>query len=566
MRQDITRRKHAEEALRESEARLAKELEDTKQLHEISRQLIQEENVNALYQQILDAAVALMRSDMGSMQLLDPERRQLRLIAWKGFHPESAAFWETVTSESSSSCGSALLTGERQIVSDVAAPDSGVNGEDLKHYQLSGIVSVQTTPLISRKGHLVGMISTHWRQRHVPDEHELSRLDVVARQAADALERARGEKALRESQARLQLALDVADMGTFVWHLQEDRVDLDARMLALFGLRANTGLIQLTGALIRLIHPDDRAGHARAFAHATDVTGDGVMREEIRVVQADGSERWLAVIGHTFFEGDPRRAIWISGVATDITARKQIECERAQQAVALEERVRERTAELEYSRAQLQSLSARLERLREEERDRMAREIHDELGQELTGLKIELAQMRKGVSDHGLLHKLDILSTNVDTAIHTVRRLATELRPGILDDFGLPAAIEWHLNDFGQRAGLIYRFMCEAENIELDRDTAAAIFRIFQETLTNIARHANATHVDVQLHEVDGHFILEVQDNGRGISKQQLTGSNSLGLLGMRERVRHLSGKLVIEGVPDRGTTVLVRIPLKSPS
>jgi two-component system sensor histidine kinase UhpB len=105
-----------------------------------------------------------------------------------------------------------------------------------------------------------------------------------------------------------------------------------------------------------------------------------------------------------------------------------------------------------------------------------------------------------------------------------------------------------------------------SDNIELDRDRAAAIFRVFQEALTNIARHASATDVHVQLREVDGHFILEVHDNGRGISKQQMTGSKSLGLPGMRERVRHSSGKLAIEGIPDRGTTVLVRIPLKSPS
>ncbi|HET9909162.1 MAG TPA: GAF domain-containing sensor histidine kinase, partial [Anaerolineales bacterium] len=201
---DITQLKQAEEALHRSKSQLAKELEDTQQLQKISSQLIHEDNIEVLYRQILQAAISLMHSDMGSLQMSDPETEQLRLLAWKGFHPESAAYWDTITDESSTLCGRALRTGERQIVPDLNSPDFVTDSENRKQYQLSGILAMQSTPLISRYGRPVGMISTHWSQPHVPGEHELRMFDVLARQAADVLERARAEEALRESEQRLK--------------------------------------------------------------------------------------------------------------------------------------------------------------------------------------------------------------------------------------------------------------------------------------------------------------------------------------------------------------------------
>lgn len=203
-------RTHAEVTLRESEAKLVIELADTQQLQNISSQLIQEENIDALYQEILNAALALMRSDMGSLQMLDPERQELRLLAWKGFHPDSAAYWETITDKNTTSCGGALRMGERLIVPDVNTADFLKGSDNLKYYQMSGIVAMQSTPLVSRDGRIVGMISTHWRKSHVPGDRELMMFDVLARQAADLLERKRAEVALRESEARL--AADLAGM------------------------------------------------------------------------------------------------------------------------------------------------------------------------------------------------------------------------------------------------------------------------------------------------------------------------------------------------------------------
>ncbi|HKS70087.1 MAG TPA: ATP-binding protein, partial [Ktedonobacterales bacterium] len=209
-RQTANQRAAAEEALRESEARLAAELADTQVLQTISTQLIQEGNLEALYEQILNAAIAVTHADMGSMQMLYPDRGALRLLAWKGFDPASAAFWEWVRVGEGCSCGEALRTGERVIVHDVETCDFMAGTEDLDSYHRSGIMAVQSTPLLARDGSLVGMISTHWRTPHQPSERELRLFDVLARQAADLIERKQAEDALRLANVRMDEFLNMA--------------------------------------------------------------------------------------------------------------------------------------------------------------------------------------------------------------------------------------------------------------------------------------------------------------------------------------------------------------------
>ncbi|MBH8577283.1 PAS domain S-box protein [Nostocaceae cyanobacterium CENA369] len=201
---DNTNAIEAEIALRESEAKLAVELADTKQLQFISSQLVQEENIDALYGQILEAAIALMRSEMGSMQLLHPDRNELQLLSWKGFDPASAAFWEWVQVDSDSTCGVALNTGERAIVPDVEKSEFMAGSRDLDAYRRSGIRAVQSTPLICRNSRIVGMISTHWLEPHQPSERELGLLDVLARQAADLIEQRQAEEALQTNKERMR--------------------------------------------------------------------------------------------------------------------------------------------------------------------------------------------------------------------------------------------------------------------------------------------------------------------------------------------------------------------------
>lgn len=237
----------------------------------------------------------------------------------------------------------------------------------------------------------------------------------------------------------------------------------------------------------------------------------------------------------------------------------------------LEERVAQRTAELqeavsqlENSRAQLLLLAQHEQTRREEDRARMAREIHDELGQALTGLKMDLAWLQKhvGHTQKAVLQKFVEMSGLVDTTIQDVRRLATELRPGMLDDLGLVPAMEWQLQEFQKRSGIQCRFTSSLEELALDAEETTVLFRILQETLTNVARHAGATEVEVSLDEEQGYMRLRVQDNGRGITESEVQDSRSFGLLGMRERVLLRSGEFCIQGTPGRGTTVVIRLPL----
>jgi len=176
------------------------ELNHALRLQEISTLLIQEGNVDALYDQLLDAVISLMSADMGSVQTFYPERNELRLLTWRGFHPGSAAFWEWVRLDSASTCGLALSAGARVVVPDVEACDFMVGTADLDAYRRSDIRAVQSTPLVSRSGRLLGMISTHWREPHQLAEGALRLLDVLARQAADLIERGQVEAALRESE------------------------------------------------------------------------------------------------------------------------------------------------------------------------------------------------------------------------------------------------------------------------------------------------------------------------------------------------------------------------------
>jgi PAS domain S-box-containing protein len=204
---DISERKHAEEALRASEARLAAELAATQQLQRISAELIHESGVGSLYDKLVEAAAVIMRSDFASMQLLDPERGsggELKLIAVRGFAPEAAAFWEWVSADSASTCGLALRTGKRVIVPDIARCDLIAGTENQKAYLEAGVNAAQSTPLVSRSGRLLGMISTHWLEAHEPFETDLRRFDVLARQAADLIERAQAEAALRELNEKLE--------------------------------------------------------------------------------------------------------------------------------------------------------------------------------------------------------------------------------------------------------------------------------------------------------------------------------------------------------------------------
>jgi signal transduction histidine kinase len=216
----------------------------------------------------------------------------------------------------------------------------------------------------------------------------------------------------------------------------------------------------------------------------------------------------------------------------------------------------------------LRALAGYLQAVREEERTRIAREIHDELGQAMTALKMSLAWVRDRLARARhepwvppLLARAECMCVLMDTTVQQVRRIATELRPGVLDHLGLAAAIQWQGEDFQHQTGIRCLVATRVGELDLERDQSTAAFRILQEALTNVARHAGASQVRISLFQQVGSLVLEVVDNGRGITSKETTHVSSLGILGMRERAALAGGELQVARPGKRGTRVTLRIP-----
>lgn len=242
-----------------------------------------------------------------------------------------------------------------------------------------------------------------------------------------------------------------------------------------------------------------------------------------------------------------------------------VELQRRTAALGAEVAERKSTEErLRTSEGQLRALAARLISIREEERARIAREVHDELGQVLTGLKMDVMWLGKhlGKEHKALQEKTETMRQLIDSTVQVVRRIATGMRPEILDDMGLVAAIAWQAKEFQKRMGIRCRVELPSRHADLGGARSTAVFRIFQEILTNIARHAGASSVGVRLEIVSEHLTLAVTDDGVGIAESAVHARESLGLLGMQERAQQFGGELRIDGAAGKGTTVTLRLPL----
>lgn len=267
------------------------------------------------------------------------------------------------------------------------------------------------------------------------------------------------------------------------------------------------------------------------------------------ILRRDGATL-TALITETPIYDAKQQMIGIIGIATDVTERKRAE------------------SELKSSREQFRALAVRLESIREEERKMIARDMHDDLGQALTALRIDLAWLKtrlgsaKTAGRHALLTKIRAMGKLIDQTADEVRDLCARLRPGVLDDLGLVAAIRWQAQEFAKRNGLQCELKLPSDELKLDPRLSLTVFRIFQEILNNVARHAEAKRIAVSLDVGAREVSLKAADDGRGIRPGELTDPKSLGLVGMRERALALGGIIEFQGSPKRGTEVSLRIPL----
>jgi PAS domain S-box-containing protein len=350
---------------------------------------------------------------------------------------------------------------------------------------------------------------------------------------------------------------------TPAWHAS--RPSLQAFRAASEALRlpVGSGLIGRVWSAKRILRIRDLTADP-GFLRAHDAQAAG-LRAALAVPVLVGSDL-VAVLEffttEAVFDSD-RLSDLVSAVATelgDALRRQRAEKDRARL-----------FAEVQESQAQLRALTARAERVREEERAFFAREIHDELGQELTALKMDIAgierRLRAGATEEAVAHvlaKAAEMKSAIDAAIEAVRQLASKLRPALLDDLGLTAAVAWLLQEFERRTGFRCRVRARIDDSQLGWDVSTAAFRILQEALTNVARHAGARRVAVSLTARKGRLALDVRDDGKGIEPSRMLSRDSLGILGMRERASRLGGELRIER-GRRGTTVRVSLPLPRP-
>lgn len=230
----------------------------------------------------------------------------------------------------------------------------------------------------------------------------------------------------------------------------------------------------------------------------------------------------------------------------------------------LRDKQRQLGEDLFESRQQLRDLSNFLQRIREDDRARIARELHDDLGQSLTALKMDMSWLKEQIPEELpiLTEKADNMLELIDSIVESVRHIASNLRPGLLDDLGLAAALEWLLDEFSKRHGITYDVRMEEDELDLPETLSITVFRIIQEALTNVARHARASRVDVSLQCHSNTVHLEIKDDGRGFDPSRKPQHASYGLLGMRERVAALGGHLGINSHPGKGTALCVRLPL----
>jgi PAS domain S-box-containing protein len=298
---------------------------------------------------------------------------------------------------------------------------------------------------------------------------------------------------------------------------------------------------ELIGAHQTELHPPGRGSQYRERfrrhverGQAANYVGEVVRKDESIVP--------VMISAGTFTVG---KESFIPGLFHDVTERRRIE------------------GKLRRSQRELRKLAAYLQSVREEERLEVARTIHDELGQRLTALKMDVSwlarRLPKGAKE--LREKARDMALFIEVTARTIERISTELRPPLLDDLGLAAAAEWYVEDFQKHSGINCEVDVSAGDVVLGRGPATAVFRILQEALRNVVRHAKATKVKVSLRTSGGKTVLKVRDNGIGIARERLADSQAFGLLGMRERALSLGGSVRIRGRPGKGTTVTVTVP-----
>ncbi|SMO42037.1 PAS domain S-box-containing protein [Fodinibius sediminis] len=385
--------------------------------------------------------------------------------------------------------------------------------------------------------------------KNIPSSREGS---IIVINSRDITNRRKRMQNLKEHRAKLTEAQQIAKVGSWEWSLHEENrshMEWSDEMYRIYGMVPGKDKCSYD-IFVNHIYPSDRR-RVKAVLDAA-LRNKSTFSIEHRIVRSDNEVRTLLGRGQVLTDENEKITKMI-GTVQDITEQKEKEVRLRQ-----------------YSE-QLRKLSERAERTREEERIRIARTIHDELGQMLTVLKMDVSMMSgkvtkklpEDLTDY-YEEQSEKISERIDTIIKSVQRITTELRPEVLDDLGLIEALQWQGREFAKRTGLDIQFKTNINKTDfLREDIATTLYRIFQEAMHNVIRHADATSVKIELQKIQDNLLLMVDDDGVGINRDQMEARSAYGIIGMRERARFLGGDVYIEGKENEGTRVTVRIPME---
>ena len=402
---------------------------------------------------------------------------------------------------------------------------------------------------------------------------------VVQCNIRDITDRKRAERELLRSEELFHTVAQVSPVGLFRTDKDGHYVYVNESWSEITGLSSGETLGE---GWAKALYPADKKKFLNGWNRA--LRKGLPFHLEYRIQGRGSAAKW--VIGNAVAEGTTDGVVLgYVGTITDITDRKRMEEELQRAHDELEKRVVERTAqllesneslkqeiakrtiigeELKESRERLRNLTKHLQKIREQERTFLSRELHDELGQVLTGMKMDIRWIERRLPEDSALalERLHSVVMTIDDAILSVQRISMALRPPALDDFGLSEAIKLVLTNFEKKMHVTCKFISTPQRIILNKEISTEVFRIFQEAFTNVTRHANAKNVTILLENTGDKLIMEVRDDGRGITKKEIMDRSSIGLTGMRERAYAMHGNLAIIGIRGKGTTVTLNVPL----
>ncbi|RMI09634.1 MAG: PAS domain S-box protein [Calditrichaeota bacterium] len=567
---DITEQRQAEEQQRKYLANLLA-------LYEASVAFSLHLDAHKVGEKVVETLEHLLHWKRGSIWLLDEEQTRLELLAHSSMGLKGEALEEEL----------------KRVRNMVSAPGEGISGwvalhgepvrlgdvtRDSRYICADPEIRSELCVPLKIGGRTIGSINVESEKLHAFTEDDERLLSILANQAAVAIENARLYASILSSERRYHILFqespiplweeDFSEVKRYLDRLKKRRIKdfrryFERHPQIVEECARRVKILEVNRAAIELHEADSKdaliAGLPGIFTPASYqafkeeliaiIEGRTRLSLEASIKTLSGEERfihldWVVVPGS---EEDLARVF----VATiDITERKQA------------------MRKMEETQEQLRSLTHHLQHVREEERSAIAREIHDELGQVLTAMKIDLSLIEQEIQGEradfqpaSVLEEIRALKQLIDSTIRRVRRIITELRPEVLEDLGLVEALRWQVKEFQKRTGLRCRFHSQVSRIELPPHSRIAVFRIVQEALTNVARHARARRVRVNIRVKPPGYAISVQDDGKGISSEALTKKNTFGLLGIRERAALLGGRVNISGEPGKGTRVEIFIP-----